>query len=316
MTRSFELGANHRVGAEESNRYARKRGRADLGVTGLPIMSMSVKNENEVVDISSQGSQLHGTEDAETGQMNRSALRAASLLVAVGEYSEGVSAAELALKTGIPRPTAFRILLSLVHTGLLSREGGSFKLGWRTAQLGRLADPYRDILPRIQAILDHLAGDINESIEFSMFTGPATQETIAQASSGRLLAPTQQYVGQNFPLHATATGKILLANLTEAHVHSVFPGGLEALTPATITDRQELATELEKIRYQGFATLDSELEEGLYVVAVPVRNGEGKLVAGLSVSGLSQRMQVEGVQYVEKLREAAILLAEIVSPAW
>jgi DNA-binding IclR family transcriptional regulator len=154
--------------------------------------------------------------DSELNQLNRSALRAASLLISAGEHADGASAAQLALETGVPRPTAFRILLSLVHTGLLARDGGTFKLGWRTAQLGRLADPYRDILPRVQVVLDSLAADVNESVEFVMFTSPTTQETIAQASSSRLLAPSQQYVGRSFPLHATATGKILLATSTTA----------------------------------------------------------------------------------------------------
>ncbi|MFF1831986.1 IclR family transcriptional regulator [Paenarthrobacter sp. NPDC058040] len=254
--------------------------------------------------------------DPELSQLNRSALRAASLLISVGEHPDGASAAQLAIETDVPRPTAFRILQSLVHTGLLAREGGTFKLGWRTAHLGRLADPYRDILPRVQVILDGLAAKVNESVEFVMFTSSTTQETIAQASSTRLLAPSQQYVGRSFPLHATATGRILLANVDKRQIHSVVPAELDAMTEFTITDRAALLAELDKARIQGFATLDGELEEGLFVVAVPVHDGQGRLVAGLAASGLSQRMKSTDITfYVETLRADAARLGMIVSPS-
>ncbi|WP_314195250.1 helix-turn-helix domain-containing protein [uncultured Arthrobacter sp.] len=63
--------------------------------------------------------------DSELNQMDRSVLRAASLLISVGEHPDGASAAQLAPETGVPRPTTFRVLLSLVHTGLLARDGGA-----------------------------------------------------------------------------------------------------------------------------------------------------------------------------------------------
>jgi DNA-binding IclR family transcriptional regulator len=247
-------------------------------------------------------------------QMNRSALRAALLLIAAGDHPGGATTAELAAQTGIPRPTAFRLLLSLAHTGLLVREGGEFSLGWRTARLGRLADPYRGILPRIQAILDRLAAEFKESVEYTVFTGSGAQETIAQSSSERLLAPSQQYIGRSFPLHASATGKILLSELDAEQARAVLPEHLEAFTGRTITDRGLLLDELAAARAQGFVTLDNELEEGLFVIAVPVRDEAGEAFAGLAVSGLDQRMKTAGVgSYVARLREAAAEISDIAS---
>ncbi|MCP3424711.1 IclR family transcriptional regulator [Rothia sp. AR01] len=246
--------------------------------------------------------------------MNRSALRASMLLIAAGDHPGGATAAELAAETGIPRPTAFRLLLSLVHTGLLVREGGSFALGWRIAQLGRAADPYRGLLPRIQAILDRLAADVNESVEYTVFDGLGSQETIAQSASARLLAPSQQYVGRSFPLHASATGKLLLAELGDEDVRALVPDRLEAFTPQTIVDRAELLSELDGVRARGFVTLDNELEEGLFVVAVPVRDGAGTALGGLAASGLDQRMKSTGVRvYVEKLEAASREIARSIT---
>ncbi|WP_155942974.1 IclR family transcriptional regulator [Mycobacterium sp. 141] len=249
-----------------------------------------------------------------SNQLNRSALRAASLLIAAGNHPNGASAAELALETGVPRPTAHRLLLSLAHSGLLTRNGGTFALGWRTAALGRLADPYRGILPRVQLVLDRLAAELNESVEYTVFTGPTTQETIAQAASTRLLAPSQRYVGRSFPLHASATGKVLLAGLDDNQIRALLPERLEAITPHTITDREALISQLNQVRTRGYSTLDNELEEGLFVIAVPVRSTSGELVGGLGLSGLDQRLKsVSGESLVERLRSAAAELGEIVS---
>lgn len=246
-----------------------------------------------------------------SNQLNRSALRAASLLIAVGNHPEGASTAELALETEIPRPTAHRLLLSLAHSGLLQRDGANFTLGLRVAQLGRLADPYRSILPRIQLVLDRVAAEVNESVEYTVFTGPTTQETIAQAASARLLAPSQRYVGRSFPLHASATGKLLLAELADEELRKLLPERLEAFTPRTITDRDELLAELAVARARGYTTLDNELEEGLFVIGVPVRNSSGELIGGLGLSGLDQRMKATNTKrLLERLRAAASELAE------
>ncbi|SJM64548.1 IclR family transcriptional regulator [Gulosibacter sp. 10] len=243
-------------------------------------------------------------------QLNRSALRAASLLLAVGEHPEGVSAAELAAEAGIPRPTVFRILLSLAHTGLLARDGGRFSLGWKAAHLGRLADPHRGILSKIQAIVEALAEEFDESVAYSAVTGRTGQEVIAEAEGSRLLAPSRRYIGREFPLHASATGKLMLAHLPEGEAEEILPERLEALTSRTITDRDALRRELAAIRDQGFVTLDGELEEGLYAVAVPVRDGAGRLAGVLAVSGLDQRMKTRSVDaYVRGLRGAADRLA-------
>lgn len=252
------------------------------------------------------------SEQDSAGQLNRSALRAATLLIAVGNHADGASTAELATETGVPRPTAHRLLLSLAHTGLLQRDGATFTLGWRTAQLGRRADPYRNVLPRIQLVLDRVAAELNESVEYTVFTSSTTQETIAQAESARLLALSQRYVGQSFPLHASATGKLLLASLDDETVRSILPKQLETITAHTIVDREALIAELAETRSRGYATLDNELEEGLFVIAVPVHGPSGDLAAGLGLSGLEQRMKATSTElYLERLRAAAHELGAI-----
>jgi DNA-binding IclR family transcriptional regulator len=99
--------------------------------------------------------------------------------------------------------------------------------------------------------------------------------------------------GARSPLHCTATGKALLAHLSEDRTHEIIDRyGLEQLTDKTITEPDKLLTELEKIRDRGYATNDDETALGLRAVSAPVVVGE-QVVAAVSVSGAKHRLKGE-----------------------
>ncbi|WP_269134599.1 IclR family transcriptional regulator [Spiractinospora alimapuensis] len=246
--------------------------------------------------------------------MNRSVIRAMTLLSQMGNYPQGVTATELAQITGLARPTVFRLLLSMAHAGFLEKSDGVFSLGWEVARLGRRADPHRGIIPRVQLVLDRLAAELNETIGYAVVTGPTTFDLVAEADSSHLLSPSQGYIGKDFPLHASATGKIMLANLTDDQVKALLPENLEAITQYTVTERGLLLSELEEVRALGYSTLDNELEEGLFGVSVGVRDNAGQLIGVLAASGLDQRMKSAHVQsFVKPLRIAALKISHNLS---
>lgn len=105
-------------------------------------------------------------------------------------------------------------------------------------------------------------------------------------------------------------GKIILADLTNAEIDTLLPDKLEAFTRYTITDRDFLIQQLAEIRAVGYATLDSEIEEGLFSVAVGVRDDNKNLIGILTVSGLDQRMKAASIySFVERLKEGSIEIA-------
>ena len=271
-----------------------------------------MKGDSVIADLTPR-SEVGTSDDSDgTGDLNRSALRAASLLIAAGNHPDGATAAELALEANVPRPTAFRLLLSLAHVGLLSRSGHTFSLGWRAAQLGRLANQHRAALSGIQSILEGIASEVHESIEYTVFTSSHEQETIAEASGNRLLAPSQRYIGRGFPLHASATGKVLLAHMTEGQIRSLIPPQLESFTPFTIVDREALISDLHEAFDAGVFVSEDELEVGLYVLAVPVRDASGNAIGGLSASGLTQRMKDNATfDYTQILRDGAAAVGDL-----
>ncbi len=237
---------------------------------------------------------------------NKSVIKATLLLSELGNHREGITVTELAQRVGMTRPTAFRLLLSLEQNGFVERIDGKYTLGWEMARLGRLADPHRGIITRVQSVLDTLAEELNETIGYAVVNTETDFDLVAEASGSRLLSMAGGYVGQQFPLHASATGKLVLAQLSDERVSQLLPEVLPAQTRFTITGRDELLRDLHEIQRQGYATLDNELEEGLFSIAVPVRTATGVLIGVLTANGPDQRMKSGRLPHiVEQLRQTA-----------
>lgn len=236
---------------------------------------------------------------------NKSVIKATVLLSELGRHRGGITVTELAQAVGMTRPTAFRLLLSLEQTGFVDRVDNRYTLGWEMARLGRLADPYTGAVARIQPILEEYALRLNETVSFAMVRDTVNYDVIAEASSSRYLN-VKMYVGETYPVHASATGKLMLAEMSDEDVAQALPKKLEAFTPGTITKREALIQELHKVREQGYAILDNELEEGLFVVALPVRDVAGAVVGIVSVNGPEQRLKSERLpDTIEQLRTAS-----------
>jgi len=260
--------------------------------------------------------EVAGDEEQTSGEpfdlTNKSVVKATVLLSELGRHRRGITATEIAHAVGMTRPTAFRLLLSLEQNGFVARVDNRYMLGWQMARLGRLADPYTGVVSRIQPILNEYAAKFNETTAFAMVTGAASYDVIAEASSSRFLNASHLYVGKSYPLHASATGKLLLAELSDEEAGAALPPRLESFTPSTITRRDAFFKELQKIREQGFATLDNELEVGLFVVACPVRDSAGSLLGVVTIDGPTERLKQFDLQdTVEKLNRAADAIAKV-----
>ena len=115
----------------------------------------------------------------------------------------------------------------------------------------------------------------------------------------------RSWVGQNCPAHATSSGKALLAALDPGYVRELLEHPLPTFTPNTIADATALEAELVTVRAAGWASVREELEIGLNAVAAPVRDSSGKVIAALSVSGPSYRLEPTQFDRVAELTVAA-----------
>ncbi len=234
--------------------------------------------------------------------------RAARLVAAVLERSPR-RIEELEAETGADSGELAALLEVLERHGLvaLDTERGRARPGPVALRFARSDRGVADLIEVARPSMRRLTAESGEAANL-IVARPGGTEAIAQVDGSHLLGVTN-WVGRSLGLHTTAAGKVFLAFGTAA----LPDGELDALTPATITDRERLADELETVRERGYATLADELEVGLSAVAAPVRERGGEVVAVLCISGATlrlapQRMAVLGRLTVEQADEISVRL--------
>lgn len=211
--------------------------------------------------------------------------RATSLLIAILNSPEPPLLSELARKLGLPKSTTSRILGALERQGLVRRDRNSAYLGGEV--LLRYASTQNQdaaLVNRMRPVLESLANKTGETINLAV-PGIDDLKLIDQVDAKHLLGATN-WIGKAVPYHASALGKVLLA----FGAATLPAGNLQTKTNRTITSRNSLNTELEKIRKIGYAIIDNELEDGLVAVAAPVYGIDGDVIAAISISGPDARI--------------------------
>jgi DNA-binding IclR family transcriptional regulator len=220
--------------------------------------------------------------------------RSAQLLLGVLASERPLSVTELARRTSLPKSTCSRLLGVLAGRGLVAQDGSRGLIGPGPAILtyARRGLYERTIVELAQPSLEALAAASGETVNLAV-PGPGGVEHLAQVD-GRHFLGTGQWVGRPVDLHSSGVGKVFLA-----HGAAALPAGpLVAATAATLTDPAALERDLAAVRRRGYATTIDELEVGLAAVAVPVRGGDGDVVAALAVSGPTLRL---GPDEIERL---------------
>lgn len=232
-----------------------------------------------------------GDEPGQSDMANKSVTKAVRLLRELAAQPRtGATVTTLAKATGLSRPTAFRLLHSLEQGGLVDRVDTNYVLGWELARLGRHADPYAGLVAHAQPLLQELSDEFNESVTLSIPNSQDGLDLVAEAAGSHVVGVlSRNMVGQHYPMHASSTGKVLMAEQPPDELDRVLPAELEAFTPHTITDRAALDKELEQVREQGFAIIDNELEPELLSLSRPIHDSAGTLVAVLTLSGPRSR---------------------------
>lgn len=220
------------------------------------------------------------------------------------EGSVGVS--EVAAEVGVHKSTAFRLLAALEDRDLVEQnhERGKYQLGFGVLRLAGAIPTRLDVVRQAQSVVDDLAARLDETINVAVLRKHYAVHV--QQALGSAAVASQNWVGQLTPLHATSSGKVLLAFMSEEQCNAVLDeAGLQAFTEHTITSRKALMEHLHQVREEGFATAHEELEIGLNAAAVPVRDHTGAVVAALSASGPAYRMDKASIEAQIEDLEAA-----------
>ena len=222
--------------------------------------------------------------------------KALSILEHLSRIGEDIDLATLTQQLDMPKTTLLRLLNTLKKHNFVQQDERSrrYRLGWALIYLGQAANKVFNIVEFIHPYLDKLSRRSGETANL-VFLDRNHAVYVDQVVSDNIIRGVPA-VGAPLGLHCTAAGKVLLGWQSEEVVEQILKHAeLHGLTDKTITERQALRLELERIRQQGWALDDEESELGGRCVAAPVFGKEGSLVAAISVMGPANRVNSDTI---------------------
>ncbi len=236
------------------------------------------------------------------------------VLEAFGADSPRRSISDVAQNTGLDRATARRCLLTLHEVGYANYDGKYFSLTPRALRLGLSALASMPLPQIVQPWLDQLSETIGQSCSVAILDGHEIVY-LARAAQRRVMS-VGLMPGSRLPAHCTSMGRVLLAAMPEAQARELLDGmNLSPRTPNSLADVDSLMVEIARVRDQGYASVDQEVELGLRSIAVPVLNQHGDTVAALNTgfAAITPDPQVAVETYLPKLLQIQAGLARVIS---
>ncbi len=241
-------------------------------------------------------------------------LRLIRVLEVVAEAGIPVTPTEVNAQLRLPKPTIHRLFATLEAEGFLERDldGRSYAPGLRMRFLAGSVLSSRSFHAARQAILTRLSQTIGETCNIAQ--ADRTEMMYLDRVETEWPLRIQLPIGTRVPFHCTASGKMYLSSLDTRQVQRFLSSTvLKAHTPQSKTQREDILGELKRVRKQGFAVDREEFMAGMIALAVPIKDGNGRLMATLSFHAPEQRVSaVQALDHLDALKGAAEELADLV----
>jgi IclR family transcriptional regulator, pca regulon regulatory protein len=240
------------------------------------------------------------------GSFVQSLERGLAVIRAFDTEHREMTLSEVARETGLTRATARRFLLTLERLGYVAAHNGRFSLRPRVLELGFSYLSTLSLTDVASPHMERYVARVNESSSISVLDD-LDIVYVVRVPTRRIMSIVIA-VGTRLPAWVTSMGRVLLAGLPEErleeHLSRVQP---EALTSKTVRSIDDLRAEIERVREQGWALVDQELEMGLRSAAVPIREPNGTVGAALNVSVHAGRTTAAELRrnFLPGLRECA-----------
>lgn len=231
-----------------------------------------------------------------------------TLIDVLASREEAMPLKEISEKAALHPSTTHRILNDLVSGRFVDRpQPGTYRLGMRLLELGNLVKGRLNVRDAALVPMRELHKLIQQPVNLSMRQGDEIIY-IERAYSERSGMQVVRAIGGRAPLHLTSVGKLFLAadDLQRTRAYATRTG-LKGHTKNSITRLDDLENELSKVRQYGHANDNEELELGVRCMAAGIYDDQEKLVAGLSISAPSGRMEDD---WLPKLKEATRQISE------
>ncbi|MDO4298188.1 MAG: IclR family transcriptional regulator [Lachnospiraceae bacterium] len=218
---------------------------------------------------------------------------------------------DIANELSMNKSTTLRFLKTLVNTGYINQnpETSKYAATYKICALANKVNLYTELRKIARPYLEQLAKIFGESVNMAVEDQmTSVYVDVIRGSSQSLV--TVQKIGNAAPMHCTGNGKVLLLNYTDEDLDRLIEvKGLTKYTEYTLTTKEALRAELEKIRKRGYAYDEQEREVGARCLAFPIYGDNGKVIAGMSVTGPQNRMTDEVL--LPKLEEFRKITLEI-----
>lgn len=231
--------------------------------------------------------------------------RALEILDLFDEYSTELKITEISTRMNLNKSTVHSLLKTLQKHGYIQQdsENGKYKLGLKLFERGNLAIENLDIRAVCKKYLLDISKQTGHTLHLVIMDGmDAVYIDKIEGTSANVI---YSRVGRRAPIHSTGAGKALAAFKAKEEMDRFFEGyHFEKRTPQTITDKQEMFEELNRIREQGFSYDKEENELGISCIAVPIRNHTGHVFAAFSISMPTPKLENETEQILPMMLEA------------
>ncbi|WP_345412629.1 IclR family transcriptional regulator [Actinomycetospora chlora] len=262
---------------------------------------------------------MSGPQSRTTGyrERNSTADRALDILGMFGDDVPVITGSQVAARLGVARSTGYRYIQTLIANRYLEEApGGGFRLGMRLLELARLARRTYGLSEIAVPVLSELAAAVDETVLLTRRVGDLVV-CLDRAESQVHRVRISYERGSTLPLNAGASALVLLAWTDPAEARTLLERAtLQSFTSSTLTDVDALMARLEQIRDDGFSVTRSELDHDVLGVAAPIRDGEGRVAAAVSVAAVASRISRQGEEEIRRqvCRAAATIsdrLAEV-----
>jgi DNA-binding IclR family transcriptional regulator len=206
------------------------------------------------------------------------------------EKGKELTPVEICESLSLNKSTAFRIINILADANYLERDSvtSKYRLGFKLHYLGSLVEGRSEIKNLAHPFLEELKEKCDETVHLVVLDHG--EALYLDKLEGQKAIRVVTKVGLRLPAHCSGVGKVLLASLPEETVQKIIQEkGMQPITNNTITDLETLKIELARIRKQGYAIDNEEIEIGLKCIAAPLQYSTGETIAAISISGPRER---------------------------
>jgi IclR family KDG regulon transcriptional repressor len=201
---------------------------------------------------------------------------------------------EICALTGLPKSTAFRLIVNLLDGQYLVETDGGYWLGLKMLRFGALVEEKLDLKQQARSLLTALRDRVNETVHLAVLDAEFRVVYLEKLATQHAVGLMVSRIGITAPMHCTALGRAMAAFRPEDEIRAwIRTNGLKAYTRATITEEAAFVRELGQIRARGYAVDEGEYEASVRCIAAPIRDRTGKVIAAVSISGPDSRMPAD-----------------------